>query len=70
MVVPVAFGPALIQPYIGFLQHTVQRGETLSALARRFYDDARQFPRVFEANRHQINDPDLIFPGQVLRIPQ
>jgi nucleoid-associated protein YgaU len=28
------------------------------------------WPRVFEANRDQIADPDLIFPGQVLRVPQ
>ena len=70
VVVPVTFGPALIQPYLGFVQHTVQCGDTLSAMARRFYGDAGQFPRIFEANRHQINDPNLIFPGQVLRIPQ
>ena len=32
--------------------------------------DANKSMRIFEANRHQIHDPNLIFPGQVLRIPQ
>lgn len=70
VVVPITLGLALIQPYVGFLQHTVVRGDTLSALARRSYGDARHFPRIFEANRNQITDPNLIFPGQVVRIPQ
>jgi nucleoid-associated protein YgaU len=34
------------------------------------YGDAPQWPRIFEANRDQIRNADLIFPGQVLRIAQ
>ena len=45
-------------------------GSTLSALARRFYGDAAKWPRIHEANRDQVLNPDRIFPGQVLRIPQ
>jgi nucleoid-associated protein YgaU len=70
VVVPVTFGPALIDPYHGFALHTVATGDTLSAIAGQWYGDASLWNRIFEANRHQIMNPDLIFPGQELRIPQ
>lgn len=70
VVVPVTFGPALLDPYSGFLQHTVKRGDTLSKLAREFYGNAGLYPRIFEANRHLLSDPNRIVTGQVLRIPQ
>ncbi len=70
VVVPITFGRTLVDPYGGFLQYTVESGDTLSAIARRFYGDGDLFPRIFEANRNQVHDPNLIFPGQVLRIPQ
>jgi len=47
----------------------VVAGDTLSAIAEQFYGDASLFPRIFEANRHLLNDPNVISPGQVLRIP-
>src|SRR3954454_22148259 len=68
-VVPIIFGRALIAPYAGFQQYTVEPGDTLSAIAQQFYGDATLYPRIFEANRNQLNNPNLIFPGQVLRIP-
>ncbi len=70
VVVPIVFGRALLDPYHGFAQYTVVPGDTLSAIAQQWYGAAAQWPRLFEANRHQITNPDLIFPGQVLRIPQ
>ena len=45
-------------------------GDSLSKLAQRFYGDAQDWKRIFEANRDQIDDPDLIHPGQKLRIPE
>jgi nucleoid-associated protein YgaU len=69
-VVPITFGPALLTPYHGFAQYTVVLGDTLSAIAQQWYGDATQWPRIFEANRDQITNPNLIFPGQVLRVPQ
>jgi len=68
--VPITFGRSLIDPYHGFAQHTVNRGDTLSRIATEFYGDASKWPRVFEANRNQLAGPDVIFPGQVLRVPQ
>jgi vanadium chloroperoxidase len=50
-------------------QYTVVAGDTLAAIAQQFYGDASLWPRIFEANRHQISNPNQIFPGQVLRIP-
>lgn len=70
VVVPIVFGTALISPYIGFAQYTVQGGDTLSSIAEQFYGDPDMWQSIFEANRNQISDPDLIFAGQVLRVPQ
>ena len=49
--------------------HTVERGDTLSKIAKSFYGDAMKYPVIFEANRPMLSDPDKIYPGQVLRIP-
>jgi nucleoid-associated protein YgaU len=48
---------------------TVQRGDTLWAIARDRYGEGPLFVRVFEANRDAIRDPDLIYPGQVFDLP-
>jgi nucleoid-associated protein YgaU len=68
--VPITFGRALVDPYHGFAQHTVVRGDTLSRIAREFYGDGKHWPRIFEANRNQLTNPDALVPGQVLRVPQ
>ena len=49
--------------------YTVQRGDTLSGIAKRHYGDAGAYGRIFEANKPMLKDPDKIYPGQVLRIP-
>jgi nucleoid-associated protein YgaU len=49
--------------------YLVQKGDTLSAIAKRYYGDFKLYPRIFEANREVIKDPDLIFVGQKIRIP-
>jgi len=50
--------------------YVIQKGDTLSAIAKQFYGDANAYPRVFEANREVIKDADLIYPGQTIRIPR
>lgn len=50
--------------------YTVVKGDSLSKIAKREYGKASEWRRIFDANRDQITDPDLIHPGQVLRIPQ
>ena len=49
--------------------YTVVKGDSLSKIAQREYGDSKQWTRIFEANRDIITDPDLIHPGQVLRLP-
>ena len=49
--------------------YTIVSGDTLSKLAKRFYGKAGDYPRIFEANREVIKDPDLIYVGQKIRIP-
>jgi LysM repeat protein len=50
--------------------YVVQSGDTLSALAQRFYGKASLYPKIFEANRDILNNPDLIKVGQTLKIPK
>jgi len=49
--------------------YTIQSGDTLSKIAKRYYGDANKYPVIFEANREVIKDADLIYPGQKIRIP-
>lgn len=49
--------------------YTVKSGDSLSAIAKREYGDAGKWKRIYEANRDTIDNPDLIHPGQELRIP-
>ena len=49
--------------------HTVERGDTLSKIAKEHYGSANKYPEIFEANKPMLTDPDKIYPGQVLRIP-
>ena len=48
---------------------TVQRGDTLSAIAQRFYGSPGDWNRIFQANKSVLSNPDMIFPGQVLSLP-
>ena len=49
--------------------YEIKSGDTLSKIAKQFYGKASEYPRIFDANREVIGDPDLIFPGQKIRIP-
>ena len=49
--------------------YTVKAGDTLSKIAKEHLGDANAYMAIFEANRDQLNDPDKIKPGQVLKIP-
>jgi nucleoid-associated protein YgaU len=50
--------------------HEVQKGDTLWAIAQKTLGDGSRYPEIFEANKPMLSDPDKIFPGQRLRIPQ
>lgn len=49
---------------------TVQPGNTLWGISSRRYGEGFLYVRVFEANKDQIRDPDLIYPGQIFTLPE
>jgi nucleoid-associated protein YgaU len=51
-------------------QYTVKGGDSLSKIARHIYGDASAFQKIFDANRDILKTPDVIHPGQVLKIPR
>lgn len=57
-------------PAAEFEWYEVRKGDTLSALAQRFYGKASQYMKIFEANKDVLTNPDLIKVGQKLRIPK
>ena len=50
--------------------YTVKSGDSLSKIAKAHYGDAMKYPAIFEANKPMLADPDKIYPGQTLRIPE
>jgi nucleoid-associated protein YgaU len=50
--------------------HTVEKGDTLSKIAKQYYGDASKWKAIHEANRDLIANPDLIQIGWALKIPQ
>jgi nucleoid-associated protein YgaU len=54
-------------PYAQY--HVVARGDTLSKIAEQYYGDKMLYPKIFEANRNVLSDPNKIKPGQKLLIP-
>ena len=49
--------------------YVVQKGDSLSKIAKEIYGNASDWRKIFDANRDRIDDPDLIQPGWTLTIP-
>lgn len=60
----------VIEPEPEATFYEVKKGDSLSKIAKAHYGDAMKYPVIFEANKPMLKDPNLIYPGQVLRIPQ
>ena len=58
-----------VVPDAGARSYTVEKGDTLSHIAKAHYGRASKWRAIFEANRDILDDPDRIKPGQVLTIP-
>ena len=67
--IPVLYGPRILPGYTGWQPYTVQPGDTLSGIAQSQYGTS-DFQPILRANQPVVTDPNLIFPGQVLRIPR
>lgn len=50
-------------------RHTVKGGESLSKIAKLYYDDPMKYKKIFDANTNILKNPDIIHPNQVLIIP-
>ena len=50
--------------------YEVQSGDSLSKIAKKYYGDAQRYNEIFEANKPMLKSADLIYPGQMLRIPK
>ena len=64
--------PAVTDPIAGSGAagtYIVVKGDSLSKIAKEQYGDASKWPKIYEANKDLIKNPDLIYPGQSLRIP-
>lgn len=49
--------------------YTVKSGDTLWAIAKKYYGNGAQYPKIVDANKDKIKNPSLIYPGQILTIP-
>ena len=49
--------------------YEIVSGDTLGAIAKRYYGNASKYTKIFEANKDIISDPNKIYPGQKIRIP-
>jgi LysM repeat protein len=63
------FANELVPPKDDFVYYTVRKGDWLSKIAKRFYGDPMKFPDIFAANKDILKNPNVIRPGQQLRIP-
>lgn len=49
--------------------YTIQSGDSLSKIAKKFYGNAADWQKIYNANKDQIKNPDMIYPGQKIVIP-
>ncbi len=66
--VPLIFAPRILENYSGYWNHTVEEGDTLSKLAQKYYNNSTMWKTIYRANINTISNPDIIYPGQNLRI--
>ena len=64
-----AYTDALVIHHEPARHYTVQPGDTLSSIAQRFYGSTADWRSLYEANRSVIENPNVIYPGQVLNVP-
>lgn len=66
---PVPIPEVIVEPTQSFITHTVKRGESLSIIALKLLNDSERYMDIYRANRDQLNKPNAIQVGMVLKIP-
>jgi nucleoid-associated protein YgaU len=49
--------------------YTIQAGDSLSKIAKKYYGNASDWQKIYQANKDKIKDPNMIYPGQKIVIP-
>ena len=57
------------EPVVKVEYYEIVSGDTLSAIAKKYYGKSSEYPKIFEANKEVIKDPNKIYVGQKIRIP-
>ena len=70
VIVPVVLGTKIIPGYLNYLEHTVESGETLWGISTQYYGSGNLYYRLVSANPHTIPNPNLINPGEIVRVPR
>ena len=70
VVVPVLIGSQIVPGYTVYNEYTVRPGDTLWSIAAAQLGSGSDYPLLVAANVHTIPDPDVISPGQIIRIPR
>ena len=70
VIVPVVVGPKIIPGYLNYLEHVVESGETLWAISTQYYGSGNLYYRLVSANPHTISNPNVIHPGDIVRVPR
>ncbi len=53
-----------------FVEYKVEKDDTLQKISKKFYDTYKKWPRIYEANKDKIKDPNHIKPGITIKIPR
>jgi len=63
--------PKIAEPSeaFGMERYTVQKGDTLQKISRKFYGTTRKWNKIYDANSDTLKGPDKIYPGQVINVP-
>ena len=59
----------LEQQNASFVDYKVEKDDTLQKISKKFYDSYAQWPKIYEANKDKISDPNHIKPGITIQIP-
>jgi nucleoid-associated protein YgaU len=52
-----------------FEKYTVQKGDTLQKISKKFYGTTKKWVKIFDANKEALKGPNKIYPGQVINVP-